>query len=292
MRDIRFCLSYPLHDEKLLASIGKLGIIEPIILLEPAPFTVVTGFKRLVAAKRLGLKEVPAVTQALSEKQALLLAVHDNMHRGLNIVEKAHTIERMVTQGFSRDEFDTVMGLFSLSPHEKVSTQLISIASSENFLKDFIIGQGLSLKNIEYLLRLSKDERKGIIKAFTSMRTTESYIREILEMLLLMKIKTGRFPYRTVGRAESAGELRLKLKKRLYPGLLSLEKKLEKEKAALGLPPAIDIKVDPFFEKEYIDITIRVKSGQEAEGLLQKLNEVLKKGHIGNILELTKGRIR
>ena len=290
--DKRFRISYPPVDELLLSSIKKVGIIQPVVLLEAHPFSIVTGFRRIEAAKKLGLKEVPAVTVKLSEKEGLLFAIHDNVHRGLNIIEKAHALDKMVSMGFSESEIYEVMALFSLGPHEKVLAHLLSIARAEEPLKHFIFSNALSMKNIDYMLWFEKEERKKIMTALTATRLTESYLREILEMLHLMKIKKGRFVSSVLKYAGNAQELRTKLKKIIYPRLSSLEKKLEEIRKSSALPPALDIRVDPFFEKEYIDITIRAKSEKETKELLEKLDEVLQKGHIRSILELTKGRVR
>ncbi len=290
--DKRFSISYPPVDELLLSSIKKVGIIQPVVLLDGHPFTVVTGFKRIEAAKKLGLKEVPAVTVMLSEKEALLFAIHDNLHRGLNMIEKAHALKKMVSMGFPESEIHEVMVLFSLGPHEKVLAHFLAIARAEEPLKHFIFANALSMKNIEYMLWFEKVERKKIMTALASTRLTESYLREIFEMLHLMKIKKGRFVNGILKYAGNAQELRTRLKKITHPRLSSLEKKLEEIRKASALPPALDIRVDPFFEKEYIDITIRARSEEKTRELLEKLGEVLQKGHIRSILELTKGRVR
>jgi hypothetical protein len=194
--------------------------------------------------------------------------------------------------GFNREEIHDIMALFSLSPHESVLAHFLSIASAEKPLKDFIIEHGLSLKNIEYMLWFEAQERHKIMKGLVSLRLTESYIREILEMLHLIKIKKGKLDGSVLRGAQNAHELRTRLKKRIRPMLSSLENKLQKIIKASALPPNIDIKVDPFFEKEYIDIIIRTKNEQETKALIKKLEEVLKEGHIRSILELTKGRVR
>jgi hypothetical protein len=292
VRDKRFCISYPAHDAMLLSSIGKVGIIQPLVLLEGPPFSVVTGFKRIEAAKKLGMKEVPAVTAKLNEKEGLLFAIHDNAHRGLNIIEKAHSLEKMVSMDFPESEIYQVMTLFSLGPHEKVLAHFLSISRAEELLKRFIIEHTLSMKNIEYMLLFEREERKKIITALTPTRLTESYLREILEMLHLVKIKKGRFNSAVLKNAGNAHELRTRLKRITHPRLSSLEKKLELIRKTSAMPPALDIRVDPFFEKEYIDIIIRAKSEKEIKKLLEKLYEVLQKGHIRSILELTKGRVR
>jgi ParB/RepB/Spo0J family partition protein len=292
IRDTKFRVSYPPHDDRLLSSIKEIGIVQPVVLLGGTPFTVVTGFRRIETAKKMGLKEVPAVRVELNEKEGLLFAIHDNLHRGLNIVEKAHALKKMVDLCFLKSEVYELMALLSLGPHEKVLAHFISIADAEELLKQFIVEQAISMKSIEYMLWFEKEERKKIISALASTRITESYLREILEMLHLMKIKKGRFVSSVLKYAGDAHELRTRLKRITHPGLTSLENKLAEIRKASALPPAIDIKVDPFFEKEYIDITIRVKNEEETKELLGKLDEVLQKGHIRSILELTKGRVR
>jgi ParB family chromosome partitioning protein len=292
VRDNRFRISYPAANEMLLSSIKKVGIIQPVVLLEGPPFTVVTGFRRVEAAKQLGLKKVPAVTVKLGEKEGIFFAIHDNLHRGLNIIEKAHALKKMVTMGFPESELHEVMALFSLGPHEKILAHLTAVARAEEPLKHFIIEHALSMKTIEYMLWFEKGERKKIMSTLAATRLTESYLREILEMLHLIKIKKGRFVSGVLKYVGNAQELRARLKKIVYPRLSSLENKLEKIRRASALPPALDIRVDPFFEKEYIDITIRAKSEKETRELLGKLDEVLQKGHIRSILELTKGRVR
>ncbi len=292
IRDTSFRISYPPADERVSSSIEKLGIIQPVVLREDMLFTIVTGFRRIETAKKLDLKEVPAVVVEFSDKEALLFAIHDNLHRGLNIIEKAHALEKMISLGFSESEIFEVMALLSLNPHKKILAQFLSLARAEEPLKHFIIEHNLFMKNIEYMLWFEKEERKKIMAALTSAHFTESYLREILEMLHLVKIKKGRFTGGILKNAANGQELKARLKKIVHPGLSSLEKKLDKIRKASALPPSLDIKVDPFFEKEYIDITIRAKSEKEIRDLLKKLDEVVQKGHIGRIFELTKGRIR
>jgi len=293
LHDTRFRISYPLADETLFSSIEKLGIIEPVILLEGGPpYVVVAGFKRIEAAKKLNLKEIPAIIMSLSAHEAFLISIHTNMHRGLNIIEKAHAIEKMVRMDVPKPDIYELMAVFSLSAHEKVLTNLIAIAGAEEALKRFIIEHTLSMKNIEYMLRFEKDERKMIMKALAPVRFTEGYLREILEMLHLVRIKKGKLSTGLLKDPGNAQELQARLKKRVHPKLSSLKKKLEDIRKAAALPPALDIRVDPFFEKEYIDITIRTKDEQESKELLGKLDDIFEKGHIRSILELTKGRVR
>jgi DNA modification methylase len=67
--------------ESLTRSIREFGLVDPIIArLEDK--TVIGGHQRLVAARRLGLKQVPAVFVDLSQKQARLLNLSLNRISG------------------------------------------------------------------------------------------------------------------------------------------------------------------------------------------------------------------
>jgi hypothetical protein len=68
-----------------------------------------------------------------------------------------------------------------------------------------------------------------------------------------------------------------------------MEKDLFTVKQRCALPPNIDIKVDPFFEKEYIDILLKIKSENDVKASIEKLRTILEDGYIRSILELTQG---
>jgi len=286
--DRRFCISHPLYDEVLFSSIKRLGIIQPIILLNSSPFLIITGFKRLESAIKLGYTKIPCTIVDVSEKEALLYSIHDNIKRGLNIVEKAYSIEKMLHMGFGTPETYETMTILGLEPHEKVLKNLIAIAYAEEPFKDFIITRGFSMKNIETLLSFDMDERRHIIQLFSSRHITESSVRETLQMISILKIKRGQIDFNEIIDARNMDDLKKRLKKMINPILSSLEERLKNIKHQCALPPNMDIKVDPFFEKEYIDIWIRAKGVQEIEDAIEKLGRILENGHIRGIFELTK----
>jgi len=286
--DKRFCISYPLEDGILLASIKKIGIIQPPILLAPTPYTIITGFKRLEAALSLGLTDISCIIVDIPGKDALLRTIHDNMGRALNIIEKANCIEKMLHMAFSAEEVYDVMTLLSLSRHEKITGRLRDIASSDETMKCFILNKALSMQNIETLLRFTSEEKDHIIKILTPLHTTESTVREILQMLHLIKVRKGAIDFPAITGTYDVYGLKARLKTLTYPILSSLEKGLKDIKIKCALPPNIDIKVDPFFEKEYIDILIRAKNPDEIRAALLKLKEVFDAGYIRSMFGLAK----
>lgn len=290
--DQRFCITYPLEDALLYRSIQRIGIVQPVILLDASPFIVVTGFKRIEIAHKLGLKEIPYVAADITEREALLFAIHDNLQRGFNLIEKAHALERMLYIGFSREETFDMLNILGMNPHEKILKMLISLASVEDSLKHFIVSRNLSLKNVGYLMRFEVSERTSIIDLLSSLHVSESSIREILEILSLLKLKHDKLPFTKFPPASNSQDLIKNLKAIGYPILTSLHKQLQDIRHALALPPNIDIKVDPFFEKEYIDIGIRAKNKEDINQALEKLHRLTDDGILGRIFDLTKGNFR
>jgi hypothetical protein len=288
----RFCISYSLEDDLLLGSIRKLGVIHPLIVLNTTPFIVVTGFKRLAAAHELGFAAIPATPVNLDEREALRYAIHDNLTRDLNLVEKAYAIDKAFHMDFEKDDLHEMMTLLGFHPHRKVLTHLTAIASAEETVKDFIVTHSLPMKSTRYLFGFNADERGAIVHVLSRFHVTESMIRETLEMLSLLKLRTGTIPLADLDEAADGKDLERRLKDRTYPSLSALHRKLQGIRQRAALPPHMDIRVDPFFEKEYIDIRIKAKSDEDIAEALKKLHALIDADLIRSIFDLTKGRIR
>jgi hypothetical protein len=288
INDRRYSISYPPVDMQLISSVSKVGIIQPLIVTGPVPHLIVTGFRRIDAALHLHWTEVPCLIEEMSEQAALLRAIHDNLRRGLSVVEKAQALERMFHFGFSMEEVFETMGLFGLQPHEKPLATLIALANTEDPLKGFIADHQLSFRNIEHILRFDPPERTAIIGILSGLHVTESYLREILQLLSLLRLKTGSLPFESLSTADGVEELRGCLRSLVNPKLAALRKELEALKGECALPPGIDIKVDPFFEKEYIDISIRIRTPENLKRAIQKLDELSDGSQVRSMLGLTK----
>lgn len=69
--------------DTLVESIKTQGILTPLIVrpLENGEYEVVSGHRRLHAAEKAGLTEVPALIYPLDRNQAILAVVDSNLHR-------------------------------------------------------------------------------------------------------------------------------------------------------------------------------------------------------------------
>lgn len=88
--------------EELAESIEENGVIQPLVV-RPAgeSYTLIAGERRLRAAKRVGLEDVPAVVRDVDGAEAYALALVENVQReDLNPVEEAEAYGRLL------DEFE------------------------------------------------------------------------------------------------------------------------------------------------------------------------------------------
>ena len=97
--DEAFVVTYRPEMQRLLDSVAQVGVLTPLHVRRTAasaPLQLVAGSKRLRVARQLGMTAVPALIHEaaeLSEEQAFLLAVHDNLAcRRFNAVEKARIL--------------------------------------------------------------------------------------------------------------------------------------------------------------------------------------------------------
>jgi len=86
--------------EELSDSIGKVGVLQPIIVRPHAEgYQIIAGERRWRAARAAGLAKVPVRVMASTETEALALALFENLQRqDLNAIEEARGYRRLITE--------------------------------------------------------------------------------------------------------------------------------------------------------------------------------------------------
>ncbi len=83
---------------QLVESIQKVGLIEPIILVEvKGGYEIVAGHRRFIAHKHLGLKEIKAVVLEATAKDTEVMKLHENMIReDVNVIDESNFIKTLM----------------------------------------------------------------------------------------------------------------------------------------------------------------------------------------------------
>ena len=106
---------------ELVASIKKNGIINPLTAVGTK---IISGRRRLEAAKSLGLKEVPViVTESDEAGQALVSLIANVQRKNLNGIEEAKAYQQLIEKGVvtSQKELAGILGISESRLSQKLS---------------------------------------------------------------------------------------------------------------------------------------------------------------------------
>ena len=84
--------------EELKNSIKQYGVIQPIVVRKKEEkYEIIAGERRWRAAKAAKLKEIPCIIKDVNDKQAMKLALIENIQReNLNPIEEAHAFKELM----------------------------------------------------------------------------------------------------------------------------------------------------------------------------------------------------
>jgi len=171
--------------DELAQSIRENGVIQPLIVsrLSPTSYILIAGERRLRAAKRAGLKNVPVVVQSIDNDDSLLeLALIENIQRtDLNPLEEADGYKNLIDRfGYTQEEAARRVG-----KKRSTVTNALRLLLLPDYLKEDISSQRLSEGHGRALLRVVddpatlKEVRDQVIQKQLSVRQTEQLVRRI-----------------------------------------------------------------------------------------------------------------
>ena len=98
----------------LAESIRELGLLQPVLVrdLGDGSFELIAGERRVRAARRVGLQEVPAVVRQSDDAASLAQAIVENVQReNLNPLEESAAYQQLIEDfGLTHDEVATRVG--------------------------------------------------------------------------------------------------------------------------------------------------------------------------------------
>jgi ParB family chromosome partitioning protein len=294
LEDTTFLITFMPDLEPLLASLKLVGLLEPLILRErrDETYQIVCGFKRAEALRLLAIGEAAAFVyqqDELDDLHALLLTIGHNLTRTLNLVEKARALEKLLCFGVSeREVIDCYLPLLALQPHMRILKQMVDLLGLERRLREYLVGEDLSLSTAVRLLQLDKEAQGAILPLLTALRPGENRVKEIISFLQEISLR-DRMPIASLfvrgdvaealndmetPRPQRIERLRGILKRMRFPRLTAMEEKFAAYKRSLSLPPRISFLPPPFFEGEEFRMELRFKDFRSFRELAAKLHEI------------------
>lgn len=166
---------------ELAVSIKGKGLLQPIILKrKDKGYEIIAGERRYRAAIMAGLKEVPAIIKDVDDKEALEIALIENLQReDLNPLEVAVVYERFIEEfSYTHEELAQKVGVDRSS-----ISNYIRLLKLPPWIKELISEGKLTQGHARALLPLKneKEQRRfvdRILKEGTSVREIERQARK------------------------------------------------------------------------------------------------------------------
>ena len=120
--------------DDLTGSIREHGIVQPILVrpvkegdLAGAKYEIVAGERRWRAAQKAGLHEVPVVIRELEDKQALEIAIIENVQRSdLNPIEEAQGYQQLI-DGYDYSQNELAQAISKSRSHVANTLRLLKL---------------------------------------------------------------------------------------------------------------------------------------------------------------------
>ena len=168
---------------ELAESIRRHGILQPLTVRRTAAgWELVAGERRLRAAKRCGLKTVPAIIRSYTPDEAAEIALIENLQRqDLDAIEEGMAYERLMKDfGLTQEQAAQKVG--KSRSHVANMVRLLQLPAD---IKEWIAAGRLSMGQARPLLQLpsAKLQREAalyIMKHELSARKAEALVRHLM----------------------------------------------------------------------------------------------------------------
>lgn len=189
--------------KELAASIKVNGIMQNLTVVErpEGGYTVIIGHRRLAAAKKAGLSEVPCAIAKLDEREQIGIMLTENMQRAdLTLVEQAQTMQLMLDlgetvktiadkTGFTKQTIRKRVRLMELDPAllKKLSGRQVTLADLDKLdkLEDEEIrkkvAKDLGTANFQNSLSRAESEQKKVKNAAEIIKRLSAWATESKE---------------------------------------------------------------------------------------------------------------
>jgi ParB family transcriptional regulator, chromosome partitioning protein len=178
--------------EELAQSIKAYGIIQPLSVrkMGESSYELVAGERRLRAAKKIGLSQVPAILVDITDKDSAAIALLENLQReDLNFIEEAEAYFNLIKEhSYTQEQLAEVIGKKQSTIANKLRLLKLSQA-----IRKALLENKLTERHARALLKLeNEDKQKNIldivIKKKLNVKSTEELIQRELQKMSLAEV--------------------------------------------------------------------------------------------------------
>lgn len=182
--------------EELMASIKAKGILQPIIVREKnGRYEIIAGERRCIAAKNVGLKDIPCIEMNVSDNEAMEIALIENLQRkDLGVFEEADGLNALADMyGYSHKQISEKIG-----KARSTITEIISISKIPKAIRNLC--EEFSIKSRGTVIEIAKQESEdNMYRLITEIKKRElkrEDTRDLSKMIKGKEKKIDRYVYK------------------------------------------------------------------------------------------------
>lgn len=298
--DTTFLVGHKENLSFLQSSIKEIGLLNPPILrVLGEKYQIISGWKRILSCKELGLTELLCkiyYSSDLSDIDCLKIVFYDNKDN-FSDLELAELIKLFKDLCLIDDKelMDNILPLLEIPSTRKHLDKYLCLASLDQAIKDAYYRDKITIEQCQMLSEIVSDNQVPMLEYLLlkyNLNNNESrQVMQIVEEIALRDLKSI---LEVVSQAEDAintenkgkNELRQELRRMRYPDLSAVEAKFKKAVQDLKLPNQINLLINQFFEGNDLEFRIKVKSTDELSQALHSLEGSLGSGDIEKLLNI------
>jgi ParB family chromosome partitioning protein len=176
-------IQYPEDElDELSQSIKEQGILQPLLVREEDDgYELIAGERRMRAAKKAGLTQVPVVIKRIGDSKLLELSIVENIQRAnFNPIEESEAYHRLITEfNLTQDQAATRVG-----KSRSAIANFLRLRQLPEQIKASILDASLTMGHARALLGVENSAQqlaawRAVMKKGLSVRETEELIRSL-----------------------------------------------------------------------------------------------------------------
>jgi len=306
LHDTRFRLSFEPDVRLLVTSLRERGLVTPIMLRGRNPSQLVSGYRRVLAARSLGWRAIQArrySSEELSEAMAFKQQLFENLGcRRFNVIEAAQAVKGLVeVAGMPAAEIKhSMLPLLGFQPAEKLLQHLLALQHLNQEWKQYVVDKEVALPHAARIARASSQDQALLYRMFFPLKLGHNTLPQCLDMAEEICNREGislhdlfnAEPFMSLvndrerNTVEKTKQFRQELYTRRYPLFSRTAAQFHQERKKLSLSPGIRLEAPPYFEGTRLSLSCSFSSREELTGIIDELRNAAQSEALQRMLDM------
>jgi ParB family chromosome partitioning protein len=289
--------------DDLLVSIRSDGVLNPPVVIEKAAgFTIVSGFRRITACRKLGLKDIAVrvFEPGLRPLECLRFAIADNtFQRPMDLIEISRSLHKLSVQLARGEDLIEASSSLGLPSNPSAIEKIKDLCLLPDRIQRALVADAISLSVAMELKKLTPDCAVAFARLFEELKLSLNKQREIMTLVKEIArlddiseqtVLADRHIQDIVGnqdldRGHKARQLRIYLRQRRFPRIVRAETRFEHQRQQLNLGNNIKMIPPKDFEGTAYTIGLSFSSIAQLKELHTILGQIIKHPGLKKIFE-------